>query len=1067
MKTTRFFNRLFVLLLLGAIPFVSWSQTGPGGVGNATTNKLWLKADAGVYKDTLQTVAAPGDLVTQWKDQSGNNEVLEQLSSTLQPTVQANQINGYPAVKFDGANDFIGSTINGGAFGTNFSLFVVSRFASLNQAPGDYDHLICVGGGYVGAGNNFSISRTASNWPSGGDLYYSYDGANVFVGPMTLAGQTWQLIAPEYFTTAPRHYVHLDGVSNVRPVGQDIQTNGLFEIGRYTSGNIHFFNGEVAEIIAFEDSLNSAHRVLVHNYLASKYQLSITNDHFAYDAGHGNEVAGIGREDANNQHTDAQGTGILRMYAPSALTDGDYLLWGHDNAALTFSGTDVPASMGSTGQRMTRTWRTDLTNNPGTVSVSFNLSGLTTPNPSELELLIDPDGTFAAVASRHTTGRSWDAVNEVLTFTDVSLTDGDFLSLGWGEMSFAFSVTHTSGNVLGSIEVNLDGGLPLVVLGDAGDISEANFDAMMAYQSGNWPAEGFVATAPSLTYEEFLQHLSQTKLENLAAGRYQVSVVDRSNPTNWVVNEKTISVGHVQDFSTLSGASFLDDVFTKSAGNGWNNMTTAFRNSGEAGTTGWLEVEAITANTKHAFGLLSDGASNTYMSSMKHGLLLDAGSIFIIDGGNTTTTGIDYLVGDRLRIGFENSTLTYYKNDQAFGVPINISTLTKFVPSVETFENGGKIRFVSSLGFIEAGATTTPLGCSSEDNGSIYIDAPNDAVFIWSDASSNSSLTNIGPGTYTVTIALPNGNATSHTYYVGNEVNWSPTNNFLFPYSTNTLQHNNATGQAPGGATLLQHASAQSLNQFPGNFTSAEEWASFEVVTQPMTGSDTPPSGWPVTAKNFPYGVYFGLEDINTGTGDYGIYVSGAGGNNANIVWFNQQGNLYPIGNAFHGDRLTIKLENQGGQQQVRVYRNNTLMVFTSNTSSNSAVYQLKTAAFHENNQIKEALCSFQCDLNPSFNRLSEQLDGQKFYTLDSKLFFLYEGEYNTGTLDYKVLSEMGTDVTNVVSLEAPDGTATTTKSFGDNRYVMDFHQLADGYYTLEVTNEKNETYSLRIYKYL
>ena len=219
-------------------------------------------------------------------------------------------------------------------------------------------------------------------------------------------------------------------------------------------------------------------------------------------------------------------------------------------------------------------------------------------------------------------------------------------------------------------------------------------------------------------------------------------------------------------------------------------------------------------------------------------------------------------------------------------------------------------------------------------------------------------------------------------------------------------------------------------------------------------------------ATNFPYGVYFGLEDTQAGTSDYGIYLWGAGGNTSNVLWLNNNGSWTVIGTAFHGDRLKLQITDNSGSKNLEVDRNEVLVTRVPFLGT-APIYELKAEAYHENNAVKEALCSFLCDLKPSFNRLSEQLDGQQFYTLDSKLFFYYEGEYNTGTLNYKVVSEMGAVVTNVVPLTSPAGTATASKSFGDNRYVLDFHHLADGYYTLEVTNEKNETYSLRIYKYL
>jgi hypothetical protein len=65
------------------------------------TMQLWLRADAGV------TTNASG-LVSQWQDQSGNNNNAFQTNMNLQPAlVSAADLNGLPAVQFNGIQDNI------------------------------------------------------------------------------------------------------------------------------------------------------------------------------------------------------------------------------------------------------------------------------------------------------------------------------------------------------------------------------------------------------------------------------------------------------------------------------------------------------------------------------------------------------------------------------------------------------------------------------------------------------------------------------------------------------------------------------------------------------------------------------------------------------------------------------------------------------------------------------------------------------------------------------------------------------------------------------------------------
>lgn len=73
----------------------------------ATGLGLWLHADTGV---TLN-----GTAVSQWADQSGNNHTAGQSTAANQPQLISNALNGKPAIRFDGTDDFLSATypING------------------------------------------------------------------------------------------------------------------------------------------------------------------------------------------------------------------------------------------------------------------------------------------------------------------------------------------------------------------------------------------------------------------------------------------------------------------------------------------------------------------------------------------------------------------------------------------------------------------------------------------------------------------------------------------------------------------------------------------------------------------------------------------------------------------------------------------------------------------------------------------------------------------------------------------------------------------------------------------
>ena len=198
--------------------------------------------------------------------------------------------------------------------------------------------------------------------------------------------------------------------------GGVITANGTLAIGGeqdavdggYASGQAH--SGDIAEVILYNVSLNTTNTVIVNNYLAAKYGLTLaSNDIYDQDdLANGDfdyEVAGIGRVSSSDLHLDAKGTGAVRINDPQGLDDNEFLLWGHNNATLIGTNTDVPIGV---SRRFERVWRVSEVNQTGTtvdvggIDVSFDLAGLGNVDVNDLVLLVDADGTFAAGATQVT-----------------------------------------------------------------------------------------------------------------------------------------------------------------------------------------------------------------------------------------------------------------------------------------------------------------------------------------------------------------------------------------------------------------------------------------------------------------------------------------------------------------------------------------------------------------------------------------------------------------------------------------------------------------------------------------
>ena len=97
--------------------------------------------------------------------------------------------------------------------------------------------------------------------------------------------------------------------------------------------------GRMREVVLFNTVLNSVQQTRVNNYLAAKYGATLSsNDLYAQDQpASGNfdhDVAGIGRRTSTDLHADAKDSGIVQMNNATGPGDDEYLLWGHNNAAM-------------------------------------------------------------------------------------------------------------------------------------------------------------------------------------------------------------------------------------------------------------------------------------------------------------------------------------------------------------------------------------------------------------------------------------------------------------------------------------------------------------------------------------------------------------------------------------------------------------------------------------------------------------------------------------------------------------------------------------------------------------
>ena len=198
------------------------------------------------------------------------------------------------------------------------------------------------------------------------------------------------------------------------------------------------FSGTLSEWIYFDYAISKAERMVVENYLAGKYDIPLSTNLYTQRNFHQHDIIGIGMADDGTSHIESRGRNILSISSPSELNNGDFLFMGHDNGSLEFS-KECPDN---TSQRLERVWRVTEISEVGTMTVKFDLTGLTNlpTNPNEFMLLVDNDGDFTNASVRKY-GTS--IVNNEIIFDDVNLDWSEFVTLGTWKPSLGIILATT------------------------------------------------------------------------------------------------------------------------------------------------------------------------------------------------------------------------------------------------------------------------------------------------------------------------------------------------------------------------------------------------------------------------------------------------------------------------------------------------------------------------------------------------------------------------------------------------------------------------------------------------
>jgi hypothetical protein len=327
----------FLAILLFCSTQNAKAQIGPGGIGNNTTNVLWLRSNQGTSTTTN------GSPISFWNDISGNGNNSLQLTGVNQPLYISSGMNGLPTVRFDGTNDYLSVADADNLDNTNgVSVFVVAQPIAPDALPRGI------------------VSKRSG--PGSEEAYYlfSYTGSNLYFNASTdrINGNDAVLAQPQVYSAVfngsvanPRSRIYYNGLESgngAGPVGIGNMASDL-HIGILNPGYAQGFQGDISEVIVYRNSLNAAERSIVEAYLGNRYNITLGNSLYSSTT-HRQGFTGIGHSEGE-KYSNSQnlGSGLMLSERNNTLDEAnEFVFAGHDGTAHGINDTNLPTIMGVT-----------------------------------------------------------------------------------------------------------------------------------------------------------------------------------------------------------------------------------------------------------------------------------------------------------------------------------------------------------------------------------------------------------------------------------------------------------------------------------------------------------------------------------------------------------------------------------------------------------------------------------------------------------------------------------------------------------------------------------------------
>jgi subtilisin-like proprotein convertase family protein len=448
-------------LCYASAPTPVGGHLGPGGVGSSDGSSdlvLWLDANTITQANATQ--------VTSWTDNSGVNNNASAPSGTG-PNFNLSQINGYPNLEFDISNtEYLRVANDNSLRPEKISIFVVGNLTNSSNSWGAFLSKTTTGSwddgyGLTRDGGNQAIRGFINHW----NTNYTTTNINYNINSIMTLNYDKSNVELYKNESSPTTDNYTNNISN---------SNDYLYLG-YASGS-YYLDGDIAEVIILKTDVNDAERIIINNYLSAKYNIALSsNDIYTQDnPGRGDfdhNVAGIGQASDGSNHTDSQGTGIVRINNPRNLQDDKFLFWGEETKNPTYN---FSTNTNNYTEQLNSKWRVKRKGSIGNVDVSFDISGMDLSGKQgcvDLQLVVGNDYTFSTIEDVY----NLTIVGSTATATNVRLRQNRYFTLRYADQIVWNGTSFYNGDGTSNAPDNTNSCLKLTV--KSGTAATLTFDA--------------------------------------------------------------------------------------------------------------------------------------------------------------------------------------------------------------------------------------------------------------------------------------------------------------------------------------------------------------------------------------------------------------------------------------------------------------------------------------------------------------------------------------------------------------------------------------------------------------